>query len=126
MPGTPLMLFDVTAIPAGVRDPDLSYSALVPLALHFGERSRLPTVKTSLEHITSPGSREHLDLLFLEHQREVVLDILNAAHPSYVASSNAINSWLFSNLTLPLARGEVTVEQAARVAQNWLQSYISE
>ena len=126
MAGTPLMLFDVTAIPAGARDPDLFYSALVPLALHFGERSRLPTVKTSLEYITTPGSRDHLNLLFLEHQREVVIDTLNNAHPSYVASSNAINSWLLSNLTLPLARGEVTVEQAARQAQNWLQSYISE
>ncbi len=126
MAGTPLMLFDVTTIPAGARDPDLSYSALVPLALHFGERSRLPTVKTSLEHITTPGSRDHLNILFLEHQREVVLDILNNARPSWIASSNAINSWLLNNLTLPLARGEVTVEQAARQAQNWLQSYISE
>ncbi len=126
MAGTPLMLFDITAIPAGARDPSLSYSALVPLALHFGERSRLPTVKTSIEHITSPGSRDHLNILFLEHQREVVLDILSNAHPSYVASSNAINSWLFNNLTLPLARGEVTVEQAARQAQDWLQSYIRE
>ena len=81
MAGTPLMLFDATAIPAGARDPSLSYSALVPLALHFGERSRLPTVKTSLEHISSPGSRDHLDLLFLEHQREVVLDILSNGAP---------------------------------------------
>lgn len=126
MPGTPLMLFDVTAIPAGARDLDLSYQVLAPLALHFGERSRLPTVKSSLKHISAPGSRDHLDLLFLEHQREVVIDILNAAHPSYVASSNAINSWLFSNFTLPVARGEVDVQQAAQQAQEWLQSYLSE
>ncbi len=124
--GTPLMLFDVTAIPAGARDLDLSYQVLAPLALHFGERSRLPTVKSSLEHISSPGSREHLDLLFLEHQREVVLDILSTAHPSYVASSNAINSWLFRNLTLPLARGEISVEQAAQQAQSWLQTHLNE
>lgn len=126
MVGTPLMLFDVTAIPAGARDLDLSYQVLAPLALHFGERSRLPTVKSSLKYISTPGSRDHLDLLFLEHQREVILDILSTAHPSYLASSNAINSWLLKNLTLPLARGEVGVEQAAQQAQNWLQSYISE
>ena len=126
MGGTPLILFDVLAIPAGARDPELSYGASIPLALHSGERSRLPTVKAGLEHITSPGSREHLDLLFLEHQREVVLDILDSAHPSHFASSNAINSWVFSNLTLPLARGEMGVEQAAQQAQNWLESYLKE
>ena len=126
MGGTPLILFDVLAIPAGARDPELSYGASIPLALHSGERSRLPTVKASLEHITSPGSRDHLDLLFLEHQREVVLDILDSAHPSHFASSNAINSWVFSNLTLPLARGEIGVEQAAQQAQNWLESYLND
>ncbi len=126
MGGTPLILFDVLAIPAGARDPELSYGASIPLALHSGERSRLPTVKAGLEHITSPGSREHLDLLFLEHQREVVLNILDSAHPSHFASSNAINSWVFSNLTLPLARGEVGVEQAAQQAQDWLESYVKE
>ena len=38
----------------------------------------------------------------------------------------SMNSWLFANLTLPLGRGEVDVEQAAQQAQNWLQSYLNE
>ena len=33
---------------------------------------------------------------------------------------------LFEKLTLPLARGEVAVEQAAQEAQIWLQSYLNE
>ena len=126
MAGTPLFLFDVLAIPAGARDPELSYGASIPLALHFGERSRLPTVKASLQHIVTPTSRDHLDLLFLEQQREIILNILSTAHPSYLASSNAMNNWLFNNLTLPLARGELGVEQAAQQAQNWLESYLND
>ena len=126
MAGTPLILFDALAIPAGARDPELSYGASIPLALHSGERSRLPTVKTSLQHITNPESKDHLDLLFLEHQRDIILNILSTAHPSYLASSTAMNSWVFSNLTLPLARGELGVEQAAQQAQNWLESYLND
>ena len=126
MDGTPLMLFDIVAIPTGARDVDLSYEALVPLALHSGERSKLPTVKASLQHIMTPGSRDHINLLFLEQDREIILNILNTAQPSYLASSNVMNSWLFANLTLPLARGEIGVEQAAQQAQNWLQSYLNE
>ena len=126
MEGTPLILFDIVAIPAGVRDVDLSFAALVPLALHSGERSKLPTVKASLQHITTPGSRDHINLLFLEQDREIILNVLKTAQPSYLASSNVINSWLFENLTLPLARGEIGVEQAAQQAQNWLQSYLNE
>ena len=37
-----------------------------------------------------------------------------------------MNSWLFANLTLPLAGGEIGVEQAAQQAQNWLESYLNE
>ena len=74
----------------------------------------------------TPGSRDHINLLFLEQDREIILNILNMAQPSYLASSNAMNSWLFANLTLPLARGEIGVEQAAQQAQNWLKSYLNE
>ena len=126
MEGTPLILFDIIAIPAVARDVDLSYEALVPLALHSGERSKLPTVKASLQHIKTPGSRDHINLLFLEQDREIILNILNTAQPSYLASSNAMNSWLFENLTLPLARGEMGLMQAAQQAQNWLESYLNE
>ena len=126
MEGTPLILFDIVAIPAVARDVDLSYEALVPLALHSGERSKLPTVKASLQHIMTPGSRDHINLLFHEQDREIILNILETAQPSYLASSNAMNSWLFANLTLPLARGEIGVEQAAQQAQNWLESYLNE
>ena len=126
MEGTPLILFDIVAIPTGARDVDLSYEALVPLALHSGERSKLPTVKASLQHITTPGSRGHINLLFLEQDREIILNILKTAQPSYLASSNVINSWLFENLTLPLASGEIGVEQAAQQAQNWLESYLND
>ena len=112
--------------PRVARDVDLSYEALVPLALHSGERSKLPTVKASLQHIKTPGSRDHINLLFLEQDREIILNILNTAQPSYLAGSNVMNSWLFANLTLPLARGEVDVVQAAQQAQNWLKSYLNE
>lgn len=61
MEGTPLMLFDVLGIPAGAEDAELSYRVLVPLALEIGGHSRLPTVKTSSQHIASP-SRDHIDL----------------------------------------------------------------
>ena len=123
--GTPLLLFDVLAIPAGAQDAELSYRALIPLSLHIGERSRLPTVTASLQHIVT-SSREHIDLVFLEQQREIILNILKTAQPSYLASSNYMNQWLLENLTLPLARGEVDVAQAAQQAQDWLVSYLGE
>lgn len=123
--GTPLLLFDVLAIPAGAQDAELSYRALIPLSLHIGERSRLPTVTASIEHIKTPSS-EYIDIVFLEDQREIVLNILDTAQPSWLASSNFLNQWFLDNLTLPLARGEVDVVQAAQQAQNWLETYVRE
>lgn len=125
MEGTPLLLFDVLVIPTAARDAGLSYRALVPLAMEVGGLSQLPTVKTSLQHIATP-SRDHINLVFQEYQREIILNILSNAQPSFLASSNFMNSWLLKNLTLPLARGETDVAQAAQQAQQRLEAYLNE
>ena len=122
--GAPLLLFNVLGIPTEAQDPELSYRALVPLAVEIGEHSSLPTVKTSLQHISTP-SRDHINLVFQEEQRETILNLLTNGQPSFLASSNYMNDWLLKNLTLPLARGEMDVAQAAQQAQEGLSSYIS-
>ena len=125
MAGTPLMLFDVLGIPVGAQDAEVSYRALVPLAVEIGEHSRLPTVKSSMQHIASP-SRDHIDLVFQEEQRDIILNALTHGQPSFLASSTFMNDWLFANLTLPLARGDMDVTRAAQQAQQRLEAYLNE
>lgn len=123
--GTPLMLSAALAMPAAALDPSLAYAALAPLALHLGERLFLPAVTAGQQYIQTP-SADYLELALPEQERQLVLDLLATARPSLLATSYYMVQELFPRLTLPLARGEVDVVQAARQGQEWLESYLDE
>lgn len=122
---TPLMLGASLAIPASARDATLSYTALAPLAIYLGERFLLPPVISGQQYIEKPQS-DYLNLMLPAYDRQLAFHILQTARPSPLASSHMMLLQLFEKLSLPLARGEIVVEQAAREAQNWLQSYLNE
>lgn len=122
---SPLFLGASLAIPASARDTAQSYTALVPLASYLGERFLLPPVISGQKNIENPQSG-NTSLMLPEHDRQLALHVLQTARPSPLGSSFMMLFQLFERLTLPLARGEVAVEQAAQEAQIWLQSYLSE
>ncbi len=120
---TPLVLVEAIGVPTGANDPDLSYSALVPFALHLGERSRLPSVKAGVRYIENPDT-DHINLHFAEEDRQLILHAFSTAKASHVASSHGMSNGLFHSLMLPLARGELVVEQAAEQAASWVSAYL--
>ena len=121
---TPLSLEEVLAVPAAAAA-DSAYEALIPLAHWIGERRVLPAVTAGWQYLEKPDT-DHFDLIFPESMRETALQSLPNAKASYAASSSAISYHLFHQVTLPLARGEVVVEQAIDQASNWLKSYLAE
>ncbi len=121
---TPLGLEEALAVPAAAAE-DSAYAALVPLAHWIGERRVLPAVTAGWQYIENPDT-DHFDLIFPEANQEVAVYALENAKASYAASSSAISYHLFQQVTLPLARGEVGVEQAIDQAVAWLQSYVTE
>lgn len=122
---TPLILGASLAIPASPRDTAQAYAVLVPLASYLGERFLLPPVIAGQGYIEKPQSG-YINLMLPEHDRQLASHVLQTARPSPLASSSMMLFQLFEKLTLPLARGEMVVEQAAQEAQNWLQSYLNE
>ena len=122
---TPLMLGASLAIPTSARDVSQAYAALAPLAIYLGERFLLPPVISGQEYIENPQSG-YINLLLPEYDQQLALHVLQTARPSPLASSSMALFQLFDKLTLPLARGEMAVEQAAQEAQLWLQAYVNE
>ena len=122
---TPLYLGASLAIPAGARDTAQAYAALVPLASYLGERFLLPPVISGQEYIEKPQSG-YINLMLPEYDRQLAFHVLETARPSPLGSSFTMHFQLFEKLSLPLARGEMVVEQAAQEAQNWLQAYVNE
>ena len=121
---TPLLLEEVLAVPAAAEE-ESAYEALVPLALWIGERRVLPAVTAGWQYIEKPDT-DHFDLILPKSIQETALHGLANAKASYAASSSGISYWLFHQVTLPLARGEVVVEQAIDQATNWLRNYLTQ
>lgn len=121
---TPLLLEEVLAVPAAAAADD-AYAALIPLAHWIGERRVLPAVTAGWQYLEKPDTG-HFDLIFPEAMRETARESLPNAKASFAASSSAISYHLFHQVTLPLARGEIVVEQAIDQAVIWLQSYLAE
>ncbi len=122
---TTLTLSGALTIPSVASDSVMSYEALRPLALNLGERLLLPPVTGGQQFIENPTS-DYLELALPEHERQLVLHLLDTSRPSLLATSLVMTNELFERLALPLARGELGVEQAAQQAQNWLESYLKE
>ena len=121
---TPLSLEEVLTIPAATSG-DSAYEVLVPLAHWIGERRVLPAVTAGWQFIQQPDT-DHFDLIFPEPIQETALQGLANAKASHAASSSSISYHLFHQVTLPLARGEVVVEQAIDQATNWLRNYLTQ
>lgn len=121
---TPLSLEEVLAVPAAAATDD-AYEALLPLAHWIGERRILPAVTAGWQYLEKPDTG-HFDLIFPEAMRDTARESLPNAKGSHAASSSAISYHLFQQVTLPLARGEIVVEQAIDQAVIWLQSYLAE
>ncbi len=119
---TPLGLVEALGMPPGAQD-EKSYAALVPLALWLGERRVLPTTNEGWDFVERPDG-EHFDLVFPQPVKETALESMTRAKASHVASGWKITRWVQENVTLPLAREEVTIEQAIQQAKHWLQSYV--
>lgn len=122
---TPLSVSQAAAIPLVAPDPDLSYETLVPFALDLGSRLLVPPVIAGQQHIEKP-STGYLDLMLPPVDRELIFHLLDTARPSQLASSYFMTFELFERLTLPLARGEMDVVQAAQRGQDWLVSHLGE
>ncbi len=121
---TPLSLVEALGMPPAAQG-DSAYAALVSLALWLGERRVLPTTKAGWQFVARPDG-DHFDLVFPEPVKATALESMARAQASYVASGWKMSQWLHTNVTLPLARQEVTVEQAIQQATRWLQSYTNE
>ncbi len=119
----PLALAEALAIPDAAQGEDV-YEALVPLAHWIGERRALPATTAGWQFIKRPD-RDHFDLVFPESTQETLLQALNNAKASHVASSPSLSQGLFNIVTYRLARDEVSIEQAIEQARNWLQSYVN-
>lgn len=121
---TPLSLEEVLMVPADAADEN-AFAALGALAQWIGERRVLPAVTAGWQYLEQADT-SHFDLIFPSPMKETALQSLANGKASHAASDSAISYHLFHQVTLPLARGEVGVEQAIDQAQNWLQSYIAE
>ena len=120
---TPLYLGASLAIPAKARDGVQSYEALAPLAIYLGEHFLLPPVISGQKYIENPQFG-YTELMLPDYDRQLALHSLQTARPSPLVSSSMMVYQLLEMLTLPLARGEMGVEQAAQQAQLWLESYV--
>ncbi len=117
---TPLALEEVLAVPAAASG-DGVYGALVPLAHWIGERRVLPAVTAGWQYIQQADT-DHFDLIFPKPIQDTALQGLANAKASHAASSSFMSYHLFHQVTLPLARGEVSVAQAIEQGRKWLQS----
>ena len=122
---TPLSVSQAVAIPAVARDAALSYEVLMPFALHLGEHLLMPPVIAGQQYIEKPTT-DYLELMLPPQDRELVFHLLDTARASPLASSLVMTIRLFERLTLPLARGEVDVVQAAQHGQDWLEFYLNQ
>ena len=104
---------------------ETAYAALVASALWIGERRILPATTAGWKFVERPDG-DHFDLVFPEPVKATALQSLTKAKASYLASGWKMPRWLQSNVTLPLAREEVTIEQAIQQATRWLQGYVNQ
>ncbi|MDE2929498.1 MAG: extracellular solute-binding protein [Chloroflexota bacterium] len=119
---TPLGLIEALGMPPAAQD-EKSYATLVALALWLGERRVLPTTTAGWKFVERPDG-DHFDLVFPDPVKATALESMARAKASHVASGWKINQWLHHNVTFPLAREEMVIEQAIQQATNWLRSYV--
>ena len=122
--GTPLGLQEAFVMPAGSQNGDVGYSTMLHLAHHVGQTRLVPAVYEAQGYIAKPDGK-HMSLILDPVARDVLLDLLLHSVPSHLATATQLSWQLFSRLTLPLARGQVSVEEAAQNAQAAIEEYLT-
>ena len=85
----------------------------------------MPPVIAGQQHIENP-STGYLELMLPPEERELVFHLLETGRASLLGSSYFMTLELFERLTLPLARGELNVVQAAQRGQEWLDAQLAD
>ncbi len=122
--GTPLGLQEALVMPAGSQNGDHGYTAMLHLGHHVGQTRLVPAVAEAQGYVANPSGK-HMSLLLDPVARDVLLDLLLHSVPSHLATATQLSWQLFSRLTLPLARGQVSVEEAAQNAAAAIEDYLT-
>ena len=122
--GTPLGLQEALVMPAGSQYGDAGYATMLRLAHHIGQTRLVPAVAEAQGFIAKPTG-QHSSLLLEPAARDVLLDLLVHSVPSHLATGTVLSWQFFSNLTLPLARGQISVEEAAQNTQAAIEEYLT-
>ncbi len=122
--GTPLGLQEALVMPAGSQNGDAGYSVMLPLAHHIGQNRLVPAVTEAQGYVAKPDGR-HMSLLLDPVARDVLLELMVDSVPSHLATATQLSWQFFSNLTLPVARGDVSIEEAAQNAHDAVEAYLT-
>ncbi len=122
--GTPLGLQEALVMPAGSQHGEVGYETIVHLAHHIGQTRLVPAVTEAQGFIAKPAGK-YMSLLLDPVARDVLLELLVDSVPSHLATATQLSWQLFSRLTLPVARGQVSIEEAAQSAHDAVEDYLT-
>ena len=122
--GTPLGLQEALVMPVGSQHGDTGYTTMLHLGRHVGETRLAPAVTEAQGYIAKPAG-QHMSLLLDPMARDVLLELLVDSVPSHLATGTQLSWLLFSRLTLPVARGQVAIEEAAQTAHDAIEEYLT-
>jgi hypothetical protein len=122
--GTPLGLQEALVMPVGSRNGDAGFSTMLHLGHHLGQNRLVPAITEAQGYVAKPDG-QHMSLLLDPVARDVLLDLLVDSVPSHLATSTQMSWRVFSNLTLPVARGQISIEEAAQNTQVAIEEYLT-
>jgi len=122
--GVPLGLQEALVMPVGSQSGEAGFATMVHLGHHLGQIRLVPAVTEAQGFINKPAGK-YMSLLLDPVARDVLLELLVDSVPSHLASSTQLSWRLFSRLTLPVARGQVSIEEAAQNAHDEVEAYLT-
>ena len=84
----------------------------------------MPAVTEAQGFINKPTGK-YITLLLDPVARDVLLELLVDSVPSHLATSSILTWRFFSRLTLPVARGQLSIEEAAQNAHDEVEAYLT-
>lgn len=122
--GTPLGLQEALVMPAGSQNGDAGFATMLHLGHHIGQIRLVPAVTEAQGFIAKPAGK-YMSLLLDPVARDVLLELLVDSVPSHLATATQLSWLLFSRLTLPVARGQLSIEEAAQNAHDAVEAYLT-
>ena len=122
--GTPLGLQEALVMPVGSQNGDAGYETMLHLGHHIGQNRLVPAVAEAQGYVAKPKG-QHMSLLLDPVARDVLLELMVQSVPSHLATSSQLSWLFFSQLTLPVARGQVSIEEAAQNAHDAVAAYLT-